>query len=120
MDASRAKAMRFGAWCQNEVCTSAAGRSSLLTLTLEVEGGAPEALTAWPVARRSHTRVDPASLWRLRAAMAADRRFARRKAYRQWVRVLKFWTDNSLPDGERPVTLAEVHRFSESAIRSGS
>lgn len=58
--------------------------------------------------------------WRLRAATAADQRFARQEAYAQWLRVLALWQECVVADDERPVGLAEVHtRIIESGVGAG-
>ncbi len=69
----------------------------------------------WQAARRAEDELR----WRIRAALAADARFARREAFAEWDRVLDLWDETSPPD-EVDVDLAEVLvRRIESAIRAG-
>ncbi len=58
--------------------------------------------------------------WRIRAALAADARFARHEAFAEWSRVLDLWGVASPRDGGAEVDLAQVLvRRIESAIRAG-
>ena len=58
-------------------------------------------------------------VWRLRAATDADRRYARKEAYAQWLRVLALWDASTPPEDER-VSLTDVHvRLIETAIGAG-
>ncbi|PKH37355.1 AAA ATPase domain-containing protein [Nocardioides alpinus] len=89
-----------------------------IAVALEELSDPPAAEVAghWQAARRPADEMR----WRIRAALAADARFARREAFAEWSRVLELWGVTSPPDGEAEVDLAQVLvRRIESAIRAG-